>query len=124
ATGGLHHIEVALNGPLQILEISHDERFHVSVEGRRRRPLELAKLGEDFVARRDREPGESLREALLVSRMEEGEEKRDRNGLRPTRSDSSDDLGQVAIRRGPQDPAVGIHPLSEPEAPLPRAWRI
>src|SRR3989442_14460297 len=55
--------------------------------------------------------------------MKEGEEKRDRNGLRPARSNFSDDHLQVALRRGPEDPIPRIDALTEPEAPLPRDGR-
>src|SRR5207245_646382 len=123
ASGGFHHVEVAVNGPLETLQISNDERFNVGVEGRRGRSLELAELGEDFVACRDRKTGQRLRESLLVRGMEEGEEKRDRNGLRPARTDFSGDRLQVALRRGPEDPASRVHPLTEPEAPFSRDGR-
>ena len=123
ASGRLHHVEVPMDGPLQASQISNDERLHVCVERRRRGSLELAELGEHFVARGDRHATQRLRESPLMRRIEEREEERDRDGLGPARSNAPGDRLEVAFRRGAKDPASRVHALPQAEAPFSRNRR-
>ena len=104
---------------LEVREVPVGDRHHGRVQRRRRGPLVLPELGVDLVRDGDERelPLERRAEARLVRRMRVGVEEADGHGLDAAVPQRGRQRGQLGLREGRRDPAVGEDPLRhlEPE---------
>jgi hypothetical protein len=119
----LHDAQVgAADAAVELAEIAVHDRHEVGVDGRGRRPLELAVLGQKPAGDGEQQagpfelPGHGLLVRGIGIRMEEA----DGDGLRPGPLDLLDDLADLSQPDGFLDLARGQRPLMKPEPPLGR----